>query len=124
MFYQLFKEYKHSSGNLKSILELQINYITRPIPTLRLHQLIYEKLNKNKEFQIEEGVYYIKKTRKNSSARLEIFDRFLKLDSQGSYDAETEFFEILRKCEPAFLAIDLDHKRYGWLKPIKERKFV
>jgi Sporulation inhibitor of replication protein SirA len=124
MFYQLFKEYKHSSGNLKSILELQINYITRPIPTLRLHQLIHEKLNKNKEFQIEEGVYYIKKTRKNSSARLEIFDRFLKLDSQGSYDAETEFFEILRKCEPAFLAIDLDHKRYGWLKPIKERKFV
>ncbi|MDE3838621.1 sporulation inhibitor of replication protein SirA [Bacillus methanolicus] len=124
MFYQLFKEYKNSNGNLKAILEMQINYITKPIPTFCLQQLIHQKLNKNKDFYIEDGIYYIKKGSKSSWARLEFCDRFLKLDSKGSYDAETVFFEVLRKCESSFLAVDLDHHRYGWLNPIKERKFV
>lgn len=61
MFYQLFKEYECSIGNLRTILEMQINYITKPIPKLRLQQLIHQKLNKNKDFHIEEGVYYIKR---------------------------------------------------------------
>ena len=124
MFYQLFKEFEQSKGQLKAIIDKQINYITKPIPALKLHQLLHQKLMKNKDFHIEAGSYFIEKSNKQSAAKLEIFDRYLVLESGGSYDAETIFFEVIRKCENAFLAVDLDKKLYGWLKPIKERKFV
>ena len=34
------------------------------------------------------------------------------------------FLNVFVNVELAFLAIDFDHERFGWLKPIKERKFV
>ena len=44
--------------------------------------------------------------------------------AEGNYEAETAFFECIRKCGASFLAIDFEHEQFGWLKPIKERKFV
>jgi hypothetical protein len=58
------------------------------------------------------------------TAKLEIFQEMITVEASGSYEAETAFFEVLRKCEASFLAIDLEHQRCGWLKPIKERKYV
>ncbi len=124
MFYQLFLDKERSQGELKSIIERQIQYITKPIPSLRVHKNINKKLSKNKDFRFENGAYYIERNGLFSSARLEICERFARVDSKGSFDSETIFFEALRQSEPSFLAIDLKHDRYGWLNPIKERKFV
>ncbi|WP_075980828.1 sporulation inhibitor of replication protein SirA [Bacillus massilinigeriensis] len=123
MFFQLFDEYKNAKGELRKILEKQIDYITKSIPNLRLHQYIYQQLQRKKDFRIENGIYYIE-NRKQGSAKLELFEKALLLQSFGSYEAETLFFEVLRKSETSFIAIDLENKRYGWLRPIKERKFV
>ncbi|KAB2337612.1 sporulation inhibitor of replication protein SirA [Cytobacillus depressus] len=123
MFFQLFHEFEHATGALKSILARQIQFITKPIPGLKLHQYINQQMYKNKDFLTNKGVYYIE-TGKKSRARLEIKDQCLILESNGNYDAEASFFEILRKSEASFLAIDINHHRYGWLKPIKERKLV
>ncbi len=126
MFFQLFQEHEYFSGELKTIIGKQIQFITKEIPSFRLHQYIKEQVRLDKDFQMKNDAYYLK-IGKNSKAKLEIFDRSIKLFASGNYEAETTFFEILRKNEASFLAIDLEHERYGWLKPIKEfssKKYV
>ncbi len=124
MFFQLFHENEHSSDDLKFVLEKQIDYITKTIPALRIHQVIHQQLGKMKSFKVEEGTYSIETSGKLSSAKMTVCDGYVRVEAQGNYEAETIFFEVLRKCEPSFLAVDLSNKRFGWLKPIKERKFV
>jgi hypothetical protein len=124
MFYQLFQEIDHLEGELKMIVKKQINYITKSIPSLHIHKLLHQRLGKSKDFQIKNGTYYIEKSGSGNLAQLEVFDRFILVQAKGGYDSETVFFEVLRQCETSFLAIDFNHQRFGWLKPIKERKFV
>ncbi|ESU33198.1 hypothetical protein G3A_07445 [Bacillus sp. 17376] len=124
MFYQLFLEYSQANNDLKSIIAKQVKFVTKSIPVLRIHQLLHQQLSKSKGFHVEDGIYIYENNINNSSATLRVHERWLELDSHGQVDAETVFFEILRKCESSFLAIDLDSNKYGWLKPIKERKYV
>lgn len=123
MFFQLFKEYEESKLPIKSIIEKQINYITKPIPGIRLHQYLGQHLSRMAGFSYKKGTYFLKDG-KNSYAELKIFDRYLHLIGKGNFNAETTFFEILRKYEGAYFAVDIENERYGWLKPVKERKFV
>ncbi|WP_066065290.1 sporulation inhibitor of replication protein SirA [Neobacillus soli] len=124
LFYQLFQEHQLANGELKFITQKQIYYITKRVEVLKIHQLIQKQLGKIKGFRAEQGTYSIELSGKLSTAKLEVFQELITVDAEGSYEAETAFFEVLRKCESSFLALDLDHQRYGWLKPIKERKFV
>ncbi|WP_042348778.1 sporulation inhibitor of replication protein SirA [Bacillus massiliigorillae] len=128
MFFDLFNDYAHSRGEYARILGKQIDYITKNIPVKELKQTFEEQLYYNKSIYNMNGLYYVLTKGKNlkmkSSAQLEIHNRVLQISSEGSYDAETIFFECLRKCENCFLAIDLEHERYGWLKPIKQRNFI
>jgi len=124
MFYQLFQENERAIGELKYITRKQITYITKSIEVLKIHQLIQKQLGRIKGFSADHGTYSIEISGKLSTAKIEVFQDLISVVATGSYDAETMFFEVLRKCESSFLAIDLDHQRFGWLKPIKERKFV
>ncbi|MCL6570642.1 MAG: sporulation inhibitor of replication protein SirA [Bacillus sp. (in: Bacteria)] len=124
LFFELFKEHQNADADLKFITKMQIAYITKSVEVLKMHQLFQKQLEKIKGFKAENGVYTIQLSGKLCTAKLEVFQDILTIEAQGSYEAETAFFEILRKCESSFLALDLDHQRYGWLKPIKERKFV
>lgn len=124
MFFQLFQEHVASDGELKEITKKQIHYITKHLQTLKIHQLIQKRLGLVKGFKDEQGTYTIELSGKLSTAKLEVQKNRVLVEAMGNYDAETIFFEVLRKCESSFLAIDLEHQRFGWLKPIKERKFV
>jgi hypothetical protein len=124
MFYQLFQEIDHAEGELKTIIKKQIEYITKPIPSLHIHKLLHQRLGKMKDFHIQNGIYYIEKSGSGNIVQLQVFDRFILVQASGSYDSETVFFEVLRQSETSILAIDFNHQRFGWLKPIKERKFV
>ena len=124
LFFRLFQENLKANGELKFITQKQISYITKKVEVLKIHQLIQKQLGKIKGFKAENGAYSIELSGKLSTAKLEVFQDLITIDAQGSYEAETAFFEVLRKCESSFLALDLEHQRYGWLKPIKERKFI
>jgi hypothetical protein len=124
MFYRLFQEHDNAVGELKFITKKQISYITKTVEVLKIHQLIQKQLGKNKGFRAENGTYSIELSGKLSKAKLQVFQDLIKVEAVGSYEAETIFFEVLRKCESSFLALDIDHQRFGWLKPIKERKYV
>lgn len=123
MIYKLFKDCDRSFGDRKIILSKQVNFITKSIPTLRIHQSIHQHLQNKRGFRTNRGKYFYE-IGKNSSANLAVYDRHIEIKASGSYESETVFFEVLRKSEHSFLAIDINNDRYGWLKPIKERKFV
>ena len=122
LFFNLFLEYIQTTGSLKSILQKQIEFVTKAIPKQQLERTITKQIQNKKNFRFENGEYYIENN--NSRAILLIHDDFLVVKAEGNYVAETVFFECIRKCGASFLAIDFDHDRFGWLKPIKERKFV
>ncbi|GHH96678.1 sporulation inhibitor of replication protein SirA [Neobacillus kokaensis] len=124
LFFQLFQEHQNANGELKFITKRQIDYISKKLEVLKIHQLIQKQLGRTKGFKAERGAYTIELSGKISMAKLEVFQDLITVEAQGSYEAETAFFEVLRKCESSFLAIDLEHEQFGWLKPIKERKFV
>ncbi len=124
IFFQLFHEHHTADGELKFITQKQISYITKRVEVLKIHNLLQKQLGKMKGFRADHGGYTITLSGKLSTARLEVFQELITVEAEGSYEAETAFFEVLRKCESSFLAIDLEHERVGWLKPIKERKYV
>ncbi len=122
--YELFCEYENVENKHKAQLRKQIDYVTRPIPTLHIHQCIDSLLRKRTDYLNERNVHKLMINSNNSEARLVVHDGYLLLESSGSYEAETIFFEVLRKYDPCFLAMDFTLQRHGWLNPIKERKFV
>ncbi|SFC09752.1 Protein of unknown function [Bacillus sp. OV322] len=124
MFFNLFLEYTNASGEKKSILQKQIEYVTKTIPEKQLQSEIKNKTTKKNNITSQNGVYLLDNTRGFSKAALIIHVDYLALKADGNFEAETAFFECIRKCDSNFLALDFDNNRYGWLKPIKERKFV
>jgi hypothetical protein len=125
MFYKLFSEHtKTDDSLLKLETAKQIDYITLPISVWKLQKLLYSNLQNNKSFkQLDSHTYYIENGNL-SSARLKLTKQYIIIEAEGYYDAESIFFEILRKNEPSFLAIDVENARFGWLKPIKERNLI
>lgn len=124
MFLQLFQERERAKGELEFIINKQISYITKSVEVLKIHQLIQKQLGKIKGYKAEHGAYSIELSGKLSTAHLEVFQDLITVKAQGSFEAETAFFEVLRKCESSFLAVDLEHQQVGWLRPIKERKYI
>lgn len=122
LFFNLFLEYIQTTGSLRSILQKQIEFVTKTIPKQLLEKTIEQQMQKKKNFRFHNGEYYLENN--SSRAILLIHDDVLIVKSEGNYVAETVFFECIRKCGASFLAIDFEHDRFGWLKPIRERKFV
>jgi len=73
IFYNLFKEYNEANPPLKKLLAKQIHYITKSMPTLRLHKQLSEQLSKHKDYYMKDGVYCLESG--TSSARLMIEDK-------------------------------------------------
>lgn len=121
-FFNLFKEHSESENELKEITGKQIKYITKPIPTIRLHAQLIHQFQHRSDFFFQKGHYMIKS--KNSEANLQIFQRNLSLMATGYLEAEDTLMNALRKTEFNFFAIDIENEQYGWIKPIKFRKYI
>ncbi|QFT88975.1 Sporulation inhibitor of replication protein SirA [Bacillus sp. THAF10] len=117
--FQLFQQYEQDE-RLHSIVKQQVDYVTLAIPAIQLQQSLNRALKLTNNYHS----FHHKVEKEDSSANLIIYEKYLKLISTGSFEAEAIFFEVIRKQAPYFLAIDTKSKRYGWLQPIKQRKFV
>ncbi|MBS4199063.1 sporulation inhibitor of replication protein SirA [Bacillus sp. FJAT-49732] len=122
-FVELFIAERRLRGEMKDIVQQQIKYITKPLPYLDLHKHLAHSVQ-NKEFYIKGKVYCAENTGIHEGAELSIGERCLQLKAWGSYAFESIFFEVLRQFNGKFLAMDIENDQYGWVKPIKERKFV
>ncbi|MBS4207475.1 sporulation inhibitor of replication protein SirA [Bacillus sp. FJAT-50079] len=122
-FYELFVADRYEHGEMKNIVKKQIQYITKPLPHLDLHRHFADSVQ-SKNFYIKGKSYYVGIPKGKKDAELLIGERSLKVNANGGFESESVFFEALRKFDGRFLAVDLENNRYGWIKPIKERKFV
>ncbi|MED1201897.1 sporulation inhibitor of replication protein SirA [Heyndrickxia acidicola] len=124
MFFELFSQYQVVSGRLKNIIERQIRFITKPLPVLHLHHLLNQSFLRNKEFILEGRYYRYVLPESDDSVELLIEDHRLQLNAWGNYDTESIFFEELRKFDGRLLAVDTEHAQFGWIKPVKTRKYI
>ncbi|MDX8360185.1 MULTISPECIES: sporulation inhibitor of replication protein SirA [Bacillaceae] len=119
MLLQLFVDYEHANGARKQLLKKQIEYITQPIPTQTIHKLLVKQLHNQNDNNSHRKVHSILLPDNKSYAKLVVYEEYMQLTAEGSYEAEAVFFEIIRKFDPCFLAMDIQLDRYGWLKPVK-----
>jgi len=122
MFFNLFQEYENARGRLKNILARQVEYITKPIPALKIHKLLIQLLQTRSDFYIHNGDYYIEN--RTGLAKLTLEERKLIIESTGNMDCELTFLEILRKSEFNFYAVEIERNQYGWVRPFRIKKFV
>ncbi len=125
LFY-LFVEHEKAMGSQKELLRKQVEYITKPIPTLLFQQKLRKAFSNIEGYKRKKNTHLIELVGPDAQAELVIGPDKLYLTSVGDgfYEAETMFFEVLRKCEPTFFAISMEEQRYGWLRPFKQNVFL
>lgn len=124
LIFQLFSQGEQINNPLTKIVEKQICYITRTIPSLQLKKHLDHQLKNRKEYYVSEEQYFINSQTLQSKAVLTLHKHMLSLSVSGSYHAEAIFFEVLRKFHPCFFALDFENNNYGWLTPVKQVKYV
>ncbi|MGJ9381571.1 MULTISPECIES: sporulation inhibitor of replication protein SirA [Salipaludibacillus] len=117
--FHLFVENYYAKGILKTITDLQINYIKNDYHIDELDTFLFEALGKEDDYHYSFEKHILQLDKYKSYARLILSKNKIILYADGSLDAETMFFEVLRNFRPYFLAISVQSKRYGWLKPIR-----
>ncbi|SDY68110.1 Protein of unknown function [Evansella caseinilytica] len=122
--FQLFEENRRAKGYLKEVTDQQIRFIIKPVAIGSLDKFIRQQLQDVEGYSCMGNKHFIIMDEMNSQSGLYLDREHITLFSEGAYDAEACFFEVLRKFHPYFMAIDFVHKRYGWLRPIKSLEFV
>ncbi|MFA9557986.1 sporulation inhibitor of replication protein SirA [Evansella sp. AB-rgal1] len=122
--FNLFQENRFAKGKLKDVTDKQINFIVEPINIAKLEDIIVSRLQKSVGYSADSNKHFIRLPDKNSQAGLYLDDNYLTLFSEGTYDAEACFFEILRYYHSYFIAMEFEQQRYGWLKPLKSIDYV
>ncbi|MED1562812.1 hypothetical protein AJ85_04355 [Alkalihalobacillus alcalophilus ATCC 27647 = CGMCC 1.3604] len=121
--FQLFSDRENAPIADRCIFDKQIEFISKPLPTLLLQKKIKLSLKGYPSYSEIDLKHRIKIQKPNSCAELLIKGQYLSLTSEGGPEAETIFFEILRKVDPCFFAVDVTHNHYGWLNPIRQVKY-
>jgi len=117
-FYRLFKEYETANKKMKKILSKQIDYISLPIPAIRIYKQLIEQLHERKDFIMKNEMFLVENSR--GSASFKIYPKKCVMQSTGAIDIDMILIEALRKAEFNFLVVDLDNGRIGWIKPMKK----
>ncbi|OEH94067.1 sporulation inhibitor of replication protein SirA [Bacillus solimangrovi] len=128
LLYQLFSDYERTKMVESELLQRQVDYITLPVSVVELNYKLQKELKRYRgnSYSYDSHVHSLTLRRAGgtSQAQLSLFSSFIILNAKGSYEAETIFFEILRKYKSTFLAMDFDSERFGWLNPIKQQNFI
>ncbi|MFC7372274.1 sporulation inhibitor of replication protein SirA [Fictibacillus iocasae] len=121
IFSLFLEERKSKNADKRSIAQKQTAYITLPIEAEKLMSYLWRLSVPGSSFDTRKNVFSI--TLSKSEVHLYLNRDYLMLESRGTFDAETTMFELLRKVETRFLAMDFEAKKYGWLFPVKLNSF-
>ncbi|MDT2045937.1 sporulation inhibitor of replication protein sirA [Priestia aryabhattai] len=124
LVFQLFVDYKMKRGLEDQYLQKQVEYITRPLAISYIQRAILQTFSQYPHFFIHNDHFVLEYPHKKSRASLKINSQCITIEGDGNVDAETAFFEVLRKLDACYLAINYGTEEYGWLRPVKTRKYV
>ncbi|OIJ09999.1 hypothetical protein BKP35_16090 [Anaerobacillus arseniciselenatis] len=124
LIFQLFIEGETANTELKEIVQKQIKYISSTLPSLKIRKNLDQTLKMRSDFYVLNEHYYLDVKALESKAVLKDHGHFITVSASGSYQAETVFFEILRKVNSCFFAVDFGNKNYGWLNPVKQVNYI
>ncbi|PGY03776.1 1-phosphatidylinositol phosphodiesterase [Bacillus cereus] len=121
LFFDLFARFSES-GSLseKKVLYKQMMYITMPLQVMKIHHKLEQALRSVGKYKrihhthiLSTGAEY---------GEITVKSQYIQMNTFGNVSMETTFFEVLRKCELTFLAMDYENKKYGWLNPLKQAR--
>lgn len=124
MIYQLFLEAETATNELKDVVRKQINYIVTPIPSLQIRMNLDKMLKIRSDLDCIEDHFYLDLKSLDSKAVLKDHGYMITISASGTYEAETIFFEVLRKINRCFFAMDFENNNYGWLNPVKQVNYI
>lgn len=120
-FYELFSNAQKATI-YKEISKKQVKYVTKPLPQQILKEHFAQAVANKKIYQKNDKYYAL--TKNHTETELKMGLNVLKIQANGGLDAESIFFDILRNFSGHLLAVDFENKRYGWIKPVKNRRIV
>jgi hypothetical protein len=123
-FFNLFRESMFAKGIMEEVVKKQIHYITRSIPFLPFNRAISQALALKRGTIQNDNQFYFESSCGKNNAVISLMDRYIDVKIKGHSDWEACIFELLRKLDGRLLAIDIENEQFGWLKPIKVRKYI
>ncbi|WP_377889148.1 sporulation inhibitor of replication protein SirA [Alkalihalobacillus sp. R86527] len=125
LLFQLFNERKLTvQKETKELLDKQIDFITESIPVIDVNRYLVTEFGGFRNYEYRNGGHCLTILQSKSDGSLFVNQNKINIYSNGTYEAETIFFEVLRKLSPTFFAIDHQSNKYGWLNPLKKQKLV
>lgn len=124
LFYLFLEAHTSISPFQEKTLLRQIHYITKPISIPKISGDLQQAFGWRHDYFTSDCFHSLTTPGASSHAELKLDPTYLTLRATGSFEAETSFFEVLRKSERCFLAMDFDRMKFGWLKPVKQTSYI
>lgn len=124
LFHLFFEAETATFSEQLETLRKQINYITKPITVNEMDDGLRYALKGRRDYNPAFGRHMISTSDGRSEAELIFSDQQMILMASGTVEAETIFFEALRRQERCLLAMDFHNEQYGWLNPIKQTGLI
>ncbi|OZM57543.1 hypothetical protein CIB95_04005 [Lottiidibacillus patelloidae] len=121
--FDLFSEARISSPH-SEVAKRQSSFVIGKIDTISVNHLIMKNLKRKSDYSVLGNAHVLYGDAPKNFAKCTVKENVIELEASGSFEAETTFFETLRKHTSFFLAMDYEHERYGWLNPIKQRTYM
>jgi hypothetical protein len=121
--FDLFNQARNNTTQTEVAIR-QSSFVMEKIDTISVNHLIMKNLKRKSDYSVLGNAHVLYGQAPENFAKCTVKENVIELEASGSFEAETTFFETLRKHTSFFLAIDYYHERYGWLNPIKQRTYM
>ncbi|HZG59893.1 MAG TPA: sporulation inhibitor of replication protein SirA [Anoxybacillus sp.] len=123
---ELFREYRDAKASQKELIARQIRYITEPIPSALIDEVLHQQFGKRLDYRSEKSIYMIQTKKAEDEATLIIQNRRLMLMVENNEETiVSQMFDALSTVTPHFLAVDFHFNGAQWIaQKIEKRKFA
>ncbi|WP_059103446.1 sporulation inhibitor of replication protein SirA [Shouchella shacheensis] len=121
--FQLFEEHAQAKDGPRSLLDKQVDYITKPLPTRTL-KYAFRRYQEPRQETCEDTYVIQCPQEQSGSCKVQLDAKFVQLWASGDIDSETAIFDLLKGVDPHFFAVNVEDRRFGWLQPFDKHRVL